>query len=461
MRVETRGATRSETLLTASRPLGVLDDARIPYALAEGGGRSARGAAASVQWPRTDELGEPALLRLGGIPVFAGVSIRPRGRGWTPETPLLDAEGRERAWTWRSSGGDVFLPFDPDAAILALRSEAYRADGAGLARRVYYRVRPALPRPAQIALRRAFSRLQGRTEFPRWPAETALHDLEAYVLRLLAAAAGEALPSLAPWPHGKRWALVLTHDVETAAGLAALGPVRAAEEARGYRSSWNLVPERYRVTDELVAELKGAGHEVGVHGLRHDGRDLESLATLQERLPRIRGWADRWGAVGFRSPATHRTWEWMPRLGFDYDSSSPDSDPYEPVAGGCCSWLPFFNERLVELPITLPQDHTAFVILRAGERLWTDKADLLRERGGMALLITHPDYMGDGPVLPAYERLLGRYAGDDTAWRALPREVAAWWRRRALSRPERVDGAWTVVGPAEGEARIAFVEPAC
>ena len=87
------------------------------------------------------------------------------------------------------------------------------------------------------------------------------------------------------------------------------------------------MPERYAVDDELVRRLGEAGCEVGVHGLRHDGRDLESLRTLRRRLPEMRRWAERWGAVGFRSPATHRVWDWMPMLGFDYDSSYPDTDP--------------------------------------------------------------------------------------------------------------------------------------
>jgi hypothetical protein len=62
----------------------------------------------------------------------------------------------------------------------------------------------------------------------------------------------------------------------------------------------------------------------------------------------IRQYANRWGAVGYRSPATHRRWEWMPLLGFEYDSSYPDTDPFEPQPGGCCTWLPYFNDGLVE-----------------------------------------------------------------------------------------------------------------
>ena len=154
----------------------------------------------------------------------------------------------------------------------------------------------------------------------------------------------------------------------------------------------------------------------------------------------------------------------MPLLGFQYDSSYPDTDPYEPQPGGCCSWLPYFNRDHVELPITLPQDHTLFVILRrTGAGTWIDKCEAIRAAGGMALLITHPDY-ADPPAVRAYRELLDRYAGDATAWRARPVDVARWWRRRAESTiestVERRAGAWRVTGPAAGEATVAYTAPA-
>jgi hypothetical protein len=50
----------------------------------------------------------------------------------------------------------------------------------------------------------------------------------------------------------------------------------------------------------------------------------------------------------------------------------------------------------------------------------------------MALMLTHPDYLPEGGLaFRAYERVLARYADDTTAWKALPRDVAAWWRRRS------------------------------
>jgi hypothetical protein len=77
----------------------------------------------------------------------------------------------------------------------------------------------------------------------------------------------------------------------------------------------------------------------------------------------------------------------------------------------------------------------------------------------MALMITHPDY-ADQRVLRAYRSLLQRFADDSSAWRPLPRDVSAWWRRRAASQLERAPDGWRVVGPAAGEATIAYTSSA-
>ncbi len=297
--------------------------------------------------------------------------------------------------------------------------------------------------------------MQARSRFPRWPVETALHDFFDLFISMLAGIAGEPVPHIAPWPDGHSWALVLTHDVETAAGVEAIEPILELERGFGLRSSWNFVPRRYAVDDDRLSELVADGFEVGVHGLLHDGRDLESLERLRERLPGIREAAERWGAVGFRSPATQRQWELMPMLGFDYDCSYPDSDPFEPQGGGCCTWLPYFNGAMVELPLTMQQDHTLFAILRhRDESAWVQKAGFLRDHGGMALIDTHPDYLIEDTIRAAYGRLLERYAADETAWKPLPREVSAWWRERADSRIERDGDGWTINGPAAARGRV-------
>lgn len=390
-----------------------------------------------------------------------------RAEEWVRAEPLCGDDGARVGSVWRAGSGSTVLPFDPSEVITGFWSERYArvaaARPAGRARsaamRVYYTTRPLLPRRLQIAARRAYSRVQVRSPFPRWPVEDSLHGFLDLLLSWSSSLAGRPVPWIAPWPAGRSWALVLTHDVETARGVSRIAALRDVEQRSGHRSSWNFVPGRYRVDDALVAQLQETGSEVGVHGFLHDGRDLDPV-ELPERLPQMRRYAERWGAVGFRSPATHRDWETMSTLPFDYDSSYPDSDPFEPQPGGCCSWLPFCNRGLVELPITLPQDHTLFVVLRARDgRLWVDKAERIRASGGLALLITHPDYVDEAPVAQAYAELLAHFADDPGVWRALPAEVAGWWRRRAASRVESDGGGWRVSGPAAGEASIRLTGP--
>jgi predicted ATP-grasp superfamily ATP-dependent carboligase len=387
------------------------------------------------------------------------------GHGWRQAEKIFDSAGQPRAAVWRDGEGNVFLPFDPAEVMQEFWSEKYRQIGrspmvlTGRAALVkgYYLVRPALPRLVQLRLRRAFTQVQERTSFPGWPIEESLHNLYAWLFGSIAELAGRPVPFIGPWPEGRSWALVLTHDVETDAGYRSLDLLRGPERELGYRSSWNFVPLRYDVAPEVVRKLREEGCEVGVHGLRHDGHDLGSRRLLAKRLPAMRQYADRWQAVGFRSPATQRQWEWMPALGFDYDSSYSDTDPYEPQPGGCCSYLPYFNASMVELPITLPQDHTLFAILRRPDaNLWISKTQLLRDRHAMVLALTHPDYAVDPRVADGYRALLTCFRGDPMVWHALPREVASWWRQRACSAIRGDAGNWRIEGPAAHSGRIQF-----
>ena len=479
-------AESTTTLFSSSRRLAIADHFRVPHNVAgvpacPGVERLRTHRGADLLWASfagDAELAPAERVEIAsgpGIPIFAPVVAEATverllaecGGSWSRVLDLAGEDGERCGSIWGADDGSVFLPFDPDEVCFSYWSESYVEVVRSRARRglrrgaigTYYRVRGRLPRRMQIWLRRRYARVQLRTPFPRWPVETALHDFFDLFMSILTDVAGEPVPRIAAWPHGYSWALVLTHDVEMPAGLAAIDPILELERGLGLRSSWNFVPRRYQVADDRIRQLTAEGFEVGVHGLHHDGRDLESLARLQERLPGIREAADRWQAVGFRSPATRRKWELMPLLGFEYDSSYPDTDPFEPQDSGCCTWLPFFNGEMVELPLTMPQDHTLFVILRQrDETAWIAKAEHLRERGGMAMIDTHPDYLIDERITTAYRRLLERYADDPTAWTALPRDVSAWWRRRASSQIERSGSEWVVAGPAADEAQVELIE---
>jgi hypothetical protein len=122
-------------------------------------------------------------------------------------------------------------------------------------------------------------------------------------------------------------------------------------------------------------------------------------------------------------------------MAFAYDSSFADTDPYEPQPGGTCSIFPFHLGSTIELPYTMPQDHTLLNLLhRTPLPIWTLKAQWIAACGGMLLMLTHPDYSGEGWQLEQYAELLRRLSELEDAWRAQPSEVAAWWRRRSALR---------------------------
>jgi hypothetical protein len=246
------------------------------------------------------------------------------------------------------------------------------------------------------------------------------------------------------WPGKKRFALILTHDVETERGQEKCYKLTKIEEALGFRSSFNFVPERYSVSSELRHYLVSNGFEVGVHGLYHDGKLYKSRKIFQERAVKINKYIKEWGASGFRSPAMHHNLEWIHDLDIEYDASTFDTDPFEPQPDGMGTIFPFWvsgnsnNKGYVELPYTLPQDFTLFILM--GEKsidIWKQKLDWIIEHGGMALLNTHPDYMSfdeteqNPEEYPAeyYEEFLryikSRYEGQ--YWHVLPKEIARFW----------------------------------
>jgi hypothetical protein len=481
------GALRG--VFSASSPFVLFDYFRVPYEVApaeatNGGAlaaadvevlRSSTDSSRALYWIRPDgargayegkfQFGSQTLLgRVGNSAEVEALLGRLGGR-WEPNATIRDAQGREIAAIWGDDNGRLLLPFDPNDLIVGYWSERHFAlVGSGLGRdarsaalRAYYRLRPLIPRRAQIAARRVYSRAQATNEFPRWPIEPSLHDLYDFLFASVAALVDEPVPFLAPWPGPYRWAFVLSHDVETADGYGLIKLLRGIEADRDYRSAWYFVPKNHSAdADRVLDGLRADGCEIGVHGLYHDGRDI---AKIDERLPQIGRYATDWNAVGFRSPATLRDWHAMARLPFEYDSSYSDTAPYEPQPGGCGSLLPYMIGPVVELPITLPQDHTLFEILGGADDIWRTKARFIRERGGMALVLTHPDYAANDKLRQGYSDLLGEFHDDETAWKVLPREVSGWWLRRSASRPSRAEGDWVVAGPAAGLGRVAFVAP--
>ena len=293
---------------------------------------------------------------------------------------------------------------------------------------LYYELKPIIPRSLQVGLRRWIARRKIARCAASWPV----------------CESGGKRPEVAfRWPDNKRFALVLTHDVESVAGVGRCRDLVDLEEGLGFRSSFFFVPELYKIPEKLFEFLRQKGLEIGVHGLHHDGKLYKSYHIFKERSVRINQYLQDWGAVGFRSPSMHHNLDWLHMLDIEYDSSAFDTDPFEPQSDGIGSIFPLWidddhGRGYIELPCTLPQDFTLFVVIQQSANVWFRKVDWIAEHGGMVLVLTHPDYMCFDETKPGryeypatrYEQLLAyirdKYKGQ--YWSALARDVASFWR---------------------------------
>jgi hypothetical protein len=294
--------------------------------------------------------------------------------------------------------------------------------------RIFYFLKPVIPRRIQIILRRVIVKRKLRRYSSVWP--------------ILDAAAKKPEDWIG-WPEGKEFAFVLTHDVESRTGHDKCTQLMMMEKKMGFVSSFNFVPERYNVDKELRDLIVSEGFEVGVHGLNHDGKLFQSKKIFSERVPKINYYLKEWNAVGFRAPAMHHNLEWINDLNIEYDLSTFDTDPFEPQSDGVKTIFPFIykgnnksGSSYLELPYTLVQDFTLFILMQEKDcSIWKLKLDWIVKNKGMALLNVHPDYIdfSDNRSLEKFpiklykdflNHVKNNYAGK--FWNALPREVAAY-----------------------------------
>jgi len=323
------------------------------------------------------------------------------------------------------------------------------------AKRLYYLLKPVFPRTFTRALRRFYNLMAHNKSQLRWPIEAKYVRFQWEVIRQLLTITGKQSFSFKYfWPGGHRFAFVLTHDVESAQGQAYVRTVANLEESFGFRSSFNFVPERYPIDYNLMQELRERGFEIGVHGLKHDGKLFSSHAEFMRRVERINHYLKDFGAVGFRAPLTHRHPEWMQALDIEYDLSFFDTDPFEPIPGGTMSIWPFFIGRFIELPYTLVQDYTLTAVL--GEktpRIWLQKVDFIEKHYGMVLVNTHPDYLVDAVTWNVYVAFLQAMKGRGGYWHTLPKDVAYRWHARTSSGADDLSPPGTVRGKIKLNAK--------
>jgi hypothetical protein len=381
----------------------------------------------------------------------------------TPGGPLREA--------WEEvdfTSGSVGLPFELDEVVENLRLERYTQDcqyGSSensFIARAYYAVRPLLPVSFRRHLQRAYLGDWSKITFPAWPVDHTVDSIVRGSMQLLLRSQKlEKMPFIWFWPEGASSALCMTHDVETAVGRDFCESLMNLNQQMNIPASFQIVPEdRYAVSENYLESIRGRGFEINVQDLNHDGRLYNDRKEFARRAARINKYGRRWGASGFRSAILYRRQEWYADMAFSYDMSVPATAHLEPQRGGCCTVMPYFVGKILELPVTTTQDYSLFNYLRKFTLdLWKKEIDLILEQNGFISFIVHPDYITKPRELDLYRQLLSylvELRAQKKAWIAAPGQIDRWWRQRSQMTLIKEGETWRIAGEGSERARVAY-----
>ncbi|MCE9581899.1 MAG: hypothetical protein K8T20_05210 [Planctomycetes bacterium] len=364
-------------------------------------------------WTLRFEPGEgPAWMAGREATVFAELGAEPAGKR---------VACCEMKTSVAEEGGLLKCAFDVRAALEVLRTESYRLPAKPVTRFLPFHYHH-IPGGVRIKIGQALEALQ-KQEFPRWPI-----DPSGDALRWLLGERGGR------WPNGKSFALVLSHDVDTAKGMKLSRKLLEIEAKHGVPAVYSFVSATYAIDKPFLRDVIAAGGEIAWHSDLHDNRiAFEDEADIRRRIDAARPFLDEFDVRGFRSPSLCRTPLLLRIAGerFSWDSSVPDTGP----GGGCATVQPWRIGKMLEVPLTLPMD--ADLVFRrqkpvAWAGAWLDKARFVREVGGAAVLCTHPEphFSGSAPAWAAYDDFLKRIKDLDP-WICVPRGIDARFKEAA------------------------------
>jgi hypothetical protein len=402
----------------------------------------------------------PGYFRLGSDLVCygkSGVEVQPEVNGSLPDVSSQV----------RIEGSACLLPFDPTEVANNFRYERYvqRVPKAGwkkFIRDAYYYLRPALPVSVRRHLQRTSLRGWHKKAFPSWPVDRTVDRMFEKLMSLsVKAHKRTAIPFIWFWPEGKSGCAIVTHDVETLSGLEFAGELMDINDSFGIKSSFQIIPEeRYSASESALAAIRSRGFEINVHDLKHDGHLFDERERFLQSAGQINQHAKRFGSKGFRSGVLYRNVNWYDAFSFSYDMSVPNMGHLDPQPGGCCTVMPYFVGKILELPVTTTQDYSLFHILQNYSLdLWREQIAQIMEQHGLISFIVHPDYLDTQKARSTYSDLL-QYLADlrstQALWIALPGDVDSWWRQRAAMTLVPESGGWRVEGPGSERARVAY-----
>jgi hypothetical protein len=363
---------------------------------------------------------------------------------------------------------ECVLQFDANEVVDNLRKERYAEYAQPHSRLrnaykiAYYLARPLLPFSLRGYLKRMLLNRRQTRPFPEWPVDRTVDRIFENLMLLAMKTSGiDRMPFIWFWPEGYSGCAVMTHDVETRAGVEFCGPLMELDDSLGIKASFQIIPEgRYMMPQPLIAEMTSRGFEVNVHDWNHDGMLFSTKACFSERANKINQAADNLGARGFRAGALYRNTDWYDAFTFSYDMSVPNVGHLDPQWGGCCTVMPYSIGRILEIPVTTTQDYMLFHMLgEYSTELWEKQIDLILEGNGLASFIVHPDYIIEKHARAVYTQLLehlSRIRSERNVWMARPGEVNRWWRNRSQMKLVRSGSQWAIEGSGSEEACVAY-----
>jgi hypothetical protein len=141
---------------------------------------------------------------------------------------------------------EICLPFDPTEVIENFQFERYAVRESWIrtvAKSSYYRVRPSLPRSIREGIQKFHLSGWRALPFPQWPIDLSVENLcEELLLLSLRASGVDRIPFIWFWPKACIGSVMMTHDVEAAAGRDACRDLMDIDDLYGIRASFNVVP---------------------------------------------------------------------------------------------------------------------------------------------------------------------------------------------------------------------------
>lgn len=207
-------------------------------------------------------------------------------------------------------------------------------------------------------------------------------------------------------------------------------------DAHGVRATFFVVGMNAVNHPDTVREIYSRGHELAVHGWKHEKVSDLSKEEERERIRRTRDAVE--GASGFR-PVGNRTagGELSPNTldilaeeGFLYDSSLRGSDmPYRLQNGLVV--VPSYYEMddfhlFADYPGIAPY-HARMMSPETGYEIWTSAFDGYYRYGLCYTTMFHPQIIGKPGNLMLLERLLTYIERFPDVWFANAKDIALYW----------------------------------